>query len=632
MAIETPPTITPAPLPAPQRGDRATFSNRVDAFVTWLTLAVMQFAAVAANVKANALEAMGFASAAQAARDLALQYRDAAANSATAAANSAGAIALTATSTTSLTLGTGTKVFTVQAGKPFQVGAPVRASSAADITRKMDGVITAYSGTTLTTSMTSFTGAGTAADWAITVTGATGAQGLTGGVNGGSLTDALNEKRGSDTPAAGVLDIWGSGGNNFTLTGTTTITGFAAAPQAGATRRLLAAAATPLTDGANFIIKGGSITLSPGDEVEVVAETTTKFRLTVFRATGEASKSTMSFNNIVQLTATGTFTARKTGWHQVHMSGAAGQGGLVMSSLQGAASGAGAGGYTVKTLWLTAGQILNYTRGGGSAAATLSAVGVRDGTDGGVSMLTGPGIALIANGGGGGKASATVGTALPGGVGGTASGGDINVKGGDGGSILSTAWKSGTWVASGGGAVGIQGATYSAGSPDSTASTSGIFAVTGGAGVGGNSGSAASSGAASASSGGGGAGGPSSNTVGFTGQNGSPNYAGVESGAPAPWGLVLMGASAGGQQGAISGTWSAYPGGGSAGVRSAMSDGGTGTAGAFAGSGGLASSGTTLRNLGGGLYGGGVGGVAMQASSGSATVAVSDGGTLVVYF
>ena len=52
-----PPNITPTPTPAPQRGDRATFSGRVDAFIMWLTTAVGQFAAVATNVYNNAAEA-----------------------------------------------------------------------------------------------------------------------------------------------------------------------------------------------------------------------------------------------------------------------------------------------------------------------------------------------------------------------------------------------------------------------------------------------------------------------------------------------------------------------------------------------------------------------------------------------
>lgn len=53
-----PPTIDPVPTPAIQRGDRATFSNRVDAFIRWLVNAAVQFQAVATNVFNNASEAL----------------------------------------------------------------------------------------------------------------------------------------------------------------------------------------------------------------------------------------------------------------------------------------------------------------------------------------------------------------------------------------------------------------------------------------------------------------------------------------------------------------------------------------------------------------------------------------------
>lgn len=56
MAVTQPPNIATPPV-APQRNDRTTFSNRVDAFVTWLILATSQFLLVAQNVYANALDA-----------------------------------------------------------------------------------------------------------------------------------------------------------------------------------------------------------------------------------------------------------------------------------------------------------------------------------------------------------------------------------------------------------------------------------------------------------------------------------------------------------------------------------------------------------------------------------------------
>lgn len=89
MAIETPPSMTPVPTPAPQRGDRATFSDRVDAFVTWLVLAVTEFSLLAANVWNNATEALGFAT-------TALNSAAAASASAVDAAASAAAAAVTA--------------------------------------------------------------------------------------------------------------------------------------------------------------------------------------------------------------------------------------------------------------------------------------------------------------------------------------------------------------------------------------------------------------------------------------------------------------------------------------------------------------------------------------------------------
>lgn len=119
MAVENPPPLTPLATAAPQRGNRATFSLLVDAFVTWLIAAVLQFKALGQNVWHNATEAYGSAlaaamsqgaasasaSAAGAAAGDAHDLADAAAASAsaaglsaTAAAGSAGAALANATS------------------------------------------------------------------------------------------------------------------------------------------------------------------------------------------------------------------------------------------------------------------------------------------------------------------------------------------------------------------------------------------------------------------------------------------------------------------------------------------------------------------------------------------------------
>jgi hypothetical protein len=88
-----------------------------------------------------------------------------------------------ATSATSLTIGTGAKVFTTQAGLAYTVGARARAASNATPTNWMEGLVTAYSGTSLTVNVDLTNGSGSAADWNINLSGqqgTTGPQGATG--------------------------------------------------------------------------------------------------------------------------------------------------------------------------------------------------------------------------------------------------------------------------------------------------------------------------------------------------------------------------------------------------------------------------------------------------------------------
>jgi hypothetical protein len=80
-----PPTISPAPV-APQRGDRTTFSARVDAFLNWLVGAVAQFGAVATNAYNNAVEASTSATSAGASASTATTKAGEAAASASSAA------------------------------------------------------------------------------------------------------------------------------------------------------------------------------------------------------------------------------------------------------------------------------------------------------------------------------------------------------------------------------------------------------------------------------------------------------------------------------------------------------------------------------------------------------------------
>lgn len=103
-------------------------------------------------------------------------------NAATSETNAAASAAkLSATSTTSLAIGIGSKAFTTQADKLFPVGSFVMARSAANPTLNyMTGQVTAYSGTTLTVDVAVVGGSGTFADWAIAIAGSPGSIGLTG--------------------------------------------------------------------------------------------------------------------------------------------------------------------------------------------------------------------------------------------------------------------------------------------------------------------------------------------------------------------------------------------------------------------------------------------------------------------
>jgi hypothetical protein len=85
-----------------------------------------------------------------------------------------------ATSVTSLAIGTGSKVFITQAGLAYAIGGRVRASSNAAPTNYMEGIITAYVGTSLTVNVDKIGGSGTKIDWNINAGGDVGATGPIG--------------------------------------------------------------------------------------------------------------------------------------------------------------------------------------------------------------------------------------------------------------------------------------------------------------------------------------------------------------------------------------------------------------------------------------------------------------------
>lgn len=202
----------------------------------------------------------------------------------------------------------------------------------------------------------------------------------------------------------------------------------------------------------------------------------------------------------------GTWIAPQSGIATFYAVGAGGSGGVFGDNGVGSspikAVGGGAGGMCVKSISIQAGARYTVTVGAGVGTASFQS----NGTAGGATTVTGPGISLVANGGSGGTITSSTFT-LAGVTGGTASGGTINYTGGGSGSITGATTAANCW-ATGGGAVawrntGYSGTGYSSGSITSTGTSNSL--ATGGAGVGGASGSITTTGSISniASSGGG---------------------------------------------------------------------------------------------------------------------------------
>jgi hypothetical protein len=115
------------------------------------------------------------------------------------------------TSATSTTIGTGSKTFTMaQPGLAYLVGDYVRVKSNANGANYMEGIVSAYSGTTLTVNVTVTGGSGTFTDWNFNQSGAPGGvtsiAGNTGAFTlGTGLTNATNDLRVSLPTASNVL-------------------------------------------------------------------------------------------------------------------------------------------------------------------------------------------------------------------------------------------------------------------------------------------------------------------------------------------------------------------------------------------------------------------------------------------
>jgi hypothetical protein len=640
MAQTPPPSIDPVPTPPIQRGDRTTFSSRVDAFITWLVSAVTQFGSLATNVYNNAVDAYnnavaalgsanGAATSASNAATSASNAASSASSAATSASNAAvSAASLIATSSTDLVIGTGTKVFTdIPAGKSFQANIPFTAVDPANSTRYITGTIVSYSPPNLTVNVVAFGGSGTVTDWNISVSGTPGQQGPAGGISGGNAAAAIEFKKGSDVASATTPDIWGtapSNGNYLTVTGTSSITGYPAAPQAGAMRRYIAGGALTLVNGANHVVKGGvDYTCQAGDEIEVWAETTTKFRVTVHRANGFPMVSSLLSSTAEYIQSSGIYTAKKTGWHFLELFGAGGRGAAVYldSSLDSnqriGAVGGGSGAIARGWRYLIKGQSYPVSIGSSAPAASVTTAGtILAGADGGDTSFSGSGIATMTAGGGKGGTATAGAVTVPGALGGTASGGDENIDGASSGSaqVIGTGLRG--VAVTGGASPGLKGTAYSSGNAVvNQGATADIRAATGGAAVGGASANATAT-SSSVASKGAGAGGPS--TVATSGANFAGTAAGAEATfATAPY-MSLFNATAGGDA-ATSRS--------GAGTQGSVSAATTVNGGNFGGSGAVVASGSAVTS---GDAGYGAGSGAAVCLTSGATAGASGKGLIVI--
>lgn len=254
-------------------------------------------------------------------------------------------------------------------------------------------------------------------------------------------------------------------------------------------------------NGAELIDGAATKVLQPTTTYAILCDAIGFYTITLDDQSFDAN-SGLYYNSFFTQTS-GSFTAKKTGWHRLTGVGAGGSGAVSMPSLVGTpgkATGGAAGGFCSKRIWLAAGATITYTIGAGGAAATRAATnGVANGNAGGATTITANGFTLTANGGNGGTASITA-AAVAGATGGSATGGDINVTGGASGNCTGLGR-----AATGGGSIGIGGAAFASGIADAQVANS--DAATGGAGTGGASGNSTCTAAvpAATATGGGGA-------------------------------------------------------------------------------------------------------------------------------
>ena len=180
MSTATTTRVPAFPGPMPSISDPASFDVRGDATIghlpTWgaaintladeINTLADELDVEAAAASASAAAASGDAAAAAAAKTLAQA----------AAAAAVAAPGTSASSTTSLTVGAGSKSLTIEAGKSLVVGMSVKIAATASPGNWLHGDVTAYNGSTgaLTVNVSTVSGSGTFAAWTVSLSAPAG--------------------------------------------------------------------------------------------------------------------------------------------------------------------------------------------------------------------------------------------------------------------------------------------------------------------------------------------------------------------------------------------------------------------------------------------------------------------------
>lgn len=199
-----------------------------------------------------------------------------------------------------------TKTFTAETGKDFAPGQTVYIARTADPANyNMTGTLVSYARDTtgiMQVSVTSKNGTGTFSDWTIGVSNQSGVT-----LVSNTFTGHQNFARATVASHATTADIWNSGGNQINFTGTAAVTDFPDAPQGGPERVLICAGACSFTASADMEIDGvqpgGVLQCAAKDIVLVRATSTTTFRLSVTRYTGDNGESN-TVSSAVDITLT----------------------------------------------------------------------------------------------------------------------------------------------------------------------------------------------------------------------------------------------------------------------------------------------------------------------------------------